>query len=455
MKSGYQGDTSYPQVGIMSEKNIESSISNQNIPYGQINDGQTNDIVPPKTVLRSDTIDLILECIDVLECCINNSAVNGNKVQLSMKSICKCLSNCNFTYDGNAVDVNDSTFLCCGLLLEETADYILKDFGFVYDAEVQEVCGSLAGLRRDVFSDDNNELNNKGVIPFSDFPKVVDAAFKLYSFSKKHGIPIDNVSNEHITDGYVYTFLSYLRDIFISVYSALIVKKNEKDISTEIICRNIKSYIFNHGKRLILFDLLRFTMLKYYYFHKELVRICGEKVIEGEFDFHSSFTNLIAALCYVYNIFEKVKINKEKINSEVIHNLLTFTINVQCIKNDIEGIFKFFISNSDFLKEQKKVIEKSKIESVVIEKSYIESPENEMFLGLVENIKQKGMYENIEKIKPEYFNNNYNHLSMNYINNDNTSFAKEDNVKKPLGEIIDNVMSNRSSCCCSCQVRSR
>ena len=47
---------------------------------------------------------------------------------------------------------------------------------------------------------------------------------------------------------------------------------------------------------------------------------------------------------------------------------------------------------------------------------------------------------------------------MNYIKNDyflnNARFDKEGNVKKPLGEIIDNVTSGRFSCC-SCQVRSR
>ena len=447
------GDTSCPQGMSNFPPNIDPQ--NQNIPQGPI-----DEIMPPDDESYNKAISSILKCINVLECFIKNSVVIDGKVHLEggfYNYLEDEFSSDVLKYNCKSVSVLDPPFLWCYILLKITVNSIFDCSILKNDAECVEVCQCLNNLCVNVFNSEGNQFVRKCVIPFSDFFKVVDAAFKLYGFLNKYSRYQDNVSNESITDGYVYTFLSYLRDIFISVDSALMFEKNGKEISKETICRNIQSYITKQGDNLILFDLYRVTMLYYYYFHKELVRLCGEKVIDDKFDFHSSFINLIDDLCYVYDIFEKVKNFKGQINYNVIVNLETFKMRVQCIKNKIIEIFEFFSSNSDFLNKQKEVIKKCKIENVEITKNHTGTRVNEMFLGLVENIKEKGMYVNTKKINPKYLNNNCNLLSMNNFNNDdffnnNTSFEKEGNVRKPLEETIDDVTSNRLSCC-SCQRR--
>ena len=63
----------------------------------------------------------------------------------------------------------------------------------------------------------------------------------------------------------------------------------------------------------------------------------------------------------------------------------------------------------------------------------MDSKGNVSFLNLVNNIIKNG----------------------DYFKDENASSDREDDVKKHLGDIIDNVTSDRSGCCCSCQVRRR
>ena len=454
MRSNNQGDTSCLQEMSNFPPNIYPQ--GQNIPQGPI-----NKIMPHDDESYNKAIDSILKCIDVLECYINNVKVLGNEVHLEggfYEYLNDRFDNDVRKYNYKNVSVSGSPLLWCDVLLRFTANSILECSILENDAECKEVCQCLINPNLNVFVSESNK-SIKGGILFKDFYNVVDVAFKLYSCLNKYSRHQVNVSNERITDGYVYTFLSHLRDIFISVNKVLPIEEN---ISEEFIHNKINECSsLNLFKNL--FNLLLTTMLSYDYFHKELVSMCGEKVkFEQGTDFHSLFIDLIKKLCYVYNIFNEVIINQKQLYEfKKICDVGMFKEYVETIKKNITEIFKFISKNSKFFTtDDKGYIETGNIDYVGIGIPNMNDEGDGKFLGLVGNItKKKGMYVNTKKINQEYFNNNYNHLSMNYINDDyflnDARFGKEGNVRKPLGEIIDNVTSNRSSCCCSCQVRSR
>lgn len=452
MRLNHQGDTSCLQEMSNFSPNIYPQ--GQNIPQGPI-----NKIMPHDDESYNKAIDSILKCIDVLECYIDNVEVLGGKVHLKgnfYEYLNDRFGNDVREYNYKNVSVSGSPLLWCDVLLKFTANSILECSILENDAECKEVCQCLINPHLNVFVSESNKPIKGGIL-FKDFYNVVDVAFKLYSLLNKYSRHQVNVSNGHITDAHVYIFFRHLKDIYVSVSKILQIEKN---ISEEIIYNNIIACssldLFKN-----LFNSLQTTMFDYYYFHKELVSMCGEKVkFEQGTDFHSLFIDLIKKLCYVYNIFNDVIINQKQLSAfKEICDVEMFKEYVETIKKNITEIFKFISKNSNFFTpDDERHIEEGDIYYVEITETHFKAEGNDMFLGLVKNIK-KGMFKNINEGNLEDLNNNYNHLSMNYINNDyflnNDIFGKEGNVKKPLGEIIDNVTSDRSSCCCSCQVRSR
>ena len=451
MRSNNQGDTSCLQEMSNFPPNIYPQ--GQNIPQGPI-----NKIMPHDDESYNKAIDSILKCIDVLECYINNVKVLGNEVHLEggfYEYLNDRFDNDVRKYNYENVSVSGSPLLWCDVLLRFTANSILECSILENDAECKEVCQCLINPNLNVFISEGSKPIKGGIL-FNDFYKVVDLAFKSYSILNKYSRHQVNVSNEHITDGYVYTFFRHLRNIYVSVNKVMPIENISIESIYDNITKSLQLPLFD-----TLFKLLSDTMLYYYNFHKVLVHECGGKVIEDEFDFHSLFIDLIKKLCYVYNIFNEVRTKKTQLDGfNDICDVEMFKRFVNDIKNNITKIFKFISENSNFFATlYKGYIAKGDISYVTITKTDLGAEGYGKFLGLVDNIiKKKKMYVNTKKINSEYFNN-YNHLPMNYINNNyhliNTSFAKDGNVKKPLGEIIDNVTSNRSSCCCSCQVRSR
>lgn len=423
-----QGDTSYPKEMSNFPTNIYPQ--GQNIPQGPI-----SKIMPHGDESYNKAIDSILKCIDVLECFIKNSKVKKDKVQLTDNGIFVLRGifdeSVFINIYGQMNNVYKTHFLCCRDILLGAINAIRNDFNSVYDAECEGVCKGLEYLASTVFSDKNEELMVNAVISFSDFSKVVDVAFKLYSFFKKNYRYRDCVSSEPICDGQVCVFLNLLQLAYISVNGVIPIK--EEDISNKCIYNNIKNYLYSYNID-NLFGFLESTMCCYYYFHNDLVYKCGGKVkFESGIDFHSLFVNLIECLCDVYDIFEKVRNDQGQNNFRIIGGVDEFKIFVETIKRYITEIFKFISRNSDFLNSYTGCIEEGKIEQVKIEASLMDSKGNVSFLNLVNNIIKNG----------------------DYFKDENASSDREDDVKKHLGDIIDNVTSDRSGCCCSCQVRRR